>query len=275
MYYAYPEDKRAYECKNEFFFGTELIVAPITEHTSTDNNMAGVSVWIPEGRFTDIFTGRIYSGNQFVKMYRDIENIPVLAKAGAIIPMSVNDKDNDCSNPEEMELWVYRGNNTFNLYEDDGESLSYLDGAYCETAFTVKEDGSTVTFSIENKEGDISVVPEKRKYNIYFKDVVGAEVAVKVNGRARKADAKKCGGVLCVTVSAAPSDAVEITLNDADYLKNRDKKQELTETIAKFQMGNDYKGMIFTDFLKNEKSLPPLAENFTGPIKEILKLYRG
>ena len=40
-------------------------------------------------------------------------------------------------------------------------------------------------------------------------------------------------------------------------------------------MGNDYKGMIFTEFLKNEKSLPPLAENFTGPINEILKLYRG
>ncbi len=275
MYYAYPEEKRAYECKNEFFFGTELIVAPITEHTSTDNNMAGVSVWIPEGRFTDIFTGRIYSGNQFVKMFRDIENIPVLAKAGAIIPMSVNDKDNDCSNPEALELWVYRGNNTFTLYEDDGESLSYMDGAYLKTAFTVKEDGSTVTFNIAAGDGDTGVVPEKRKYDIYFKDIVGADVNVKVNGRTRKADVKKCGGVLCVCISIAPTDAVEITLSDADYLKNRDKKQELTETIAKYQMTNDYKGMIFTDFLKTEKALPPLAETYTGPIKEILRLYRG
>ena len=275
MYYAYPEEKRSYECKNEFFFGTELIVAPITEHTSTDNNMAGVSVWIPDGRFTDIFTGRIYSGNQFVKMYRDIENIPVLAKAGAIIPMSVNDTDNDCSNPEEMELWVYRGNNTFKLYEDDGESLSYMDGAYLKTPFIVKEDGSTVTFTIAPGEGDVSVVPEKRKYDVYFKDIVDADIEVRINGKKQKAKAKKCKGIICVTVSIAPTDEVVITLSDADYLKNKDKKQELTETIAKYQMANDYKGMVFTDFLKTEKALPPLAETYMGPIKEILRLYRG
>ena len=275
MYYAYPEEKRAYECKNEFFFGTELIVAPITEHTSTDNNMASVSVWVPEGRFTDIFTGRIYSGNQFVKMYRDIENIPVLAKAGAIIPMSVNDRVNDCTNPEDLELWVYRGNNTFTLYEDDGETLSYKDGAYLKTPFTVKEDGSTVTFVIAKGEGDVSVVPEKRNYTIKFKDIAGADVTVKVNGRKRNVNAGRCGGTLVLNITASPEDCVEITLADSVYLTNKDKKQALTETIAKYQMGNDYKGMIFTEFLKNEKSLPPLAENFTGPINEILKLYRG
>ncbi len=275
MYYIYPEEKNAYECKNEFFFGTELIVAPITEHTSVDNNMASVNVWIPEGRFTDIFTGRIYSGNRFVKMYRDIENIPVLAKAGAIIPMSVNEKLNDCSNPEDLELWVYRGNNTFVLYEDDGETLSYKDGAYLKTPFTVKEDGSKVTFTIAKGEGDVSVVPEKRNYTIKFNDIVDADVTVKVNGRERKADVKKCKGTLVVEISAAPTATVEISFSDCLYLANKDKKQELTETIAKFQMGNDYKGMVFTEFLKNEKSLPPLAENFTGPIKEILKLYRG
>ena len=95
-------------------------------------------------------------------MYRDIENIPVLEKAGAIIPMSVNEKLNDCSNPEDLELWVYRGNNTFVLYEDDGETLSYQDGAYLKTPFTGKEDGSKVTFTIAQGEGDVSVVPEKR-----------------------------------------------------------------------------------------------------------------
>ena len=39
MYYAYPEDENAYKCRNEFFFGTELIAAPITEHTSDKTNL--------------------------------------------------------------------------------------------------------------------------------------------------------------------------------------------------------------------------------------------
>ena len=275
MYYAYPQEERAYECKNQFFFGTELIVAPITEHTSPDTNMAGVMTWIPEGRYTDIFTGRIYSGNHYVKMYRDIDYIPVLAKEGAIIPLDANDRINDCSNPKELEVLIYRGNNTFTLYEDDGETLSYQDGAYCKTAFTVEENGSQVKFTINKGEGDVSVVPQRRTYNLMFKDIVDAQVSVLVNGKAVEAKLSKRGGTLTVVIEATPKSKVEITLEDCTYLANKDRRKELTETIAKFQMGNDYKGMVFTAFLDSEKGLPPLAEDFTGPIKEILKLHRG
>lgn len=275
MYYAYPERKSAYECKNQFFFGTELIVAPITEHTSTDNNMASVNVWIPEGRYTDIFTGRIYCGKRFLRMYRDIENIPVLAKAGAIIPMSANDRNNDCSNPVDMELLIYRGNNTFELYEDDGETLSYQNGAYCKTPFTVKENGSSVSFTIGAGEGDVSVVPEKRNYKLLFKDIVDGEITVKVNDRKRAAKTEKGKTTTIILDGIAPTDTVEIEFLDCVYLTNIDKKQALTETIAKYQMGNDKKGLLFTEFLKTEKPLPPMADNFSGPIEEILALYRG
>ena len=40
-------------------------------------------------------------------------------------------------------------------------------------------------------------------------------------------------------------------------------------------MGNDKKGLLFTEFLKTEKPLPPMADNFLGPIREIEALYRG
>ena len=275
MYYAYPERKSAYECKNQFFFGTELIVAPITEHTSTDNNMASVNVWIPEGRYTDIFTGRIYCGKRFVRMYRDIENIPVLAKAGAIIPMSANDRTNDCTNPVDMELLIYRGNNTFKLYEDDGETLSYQNGAFCKTPFTVKENGSSVSFTIDKGEGDISVVPEKRSYKLFFKDIVNAEITVKVNGRKRALKTENGKTITILLEGIAPTDKVEIEFLDCVYLTNIDKKQALVETISKYQMSTDKKGLLFTEFLKTEKALPPMADNFSGPIEEILALYRG
>ena len=275
MYYEYPERKSAYECKNQYFFGTELIVAPITEHTSADNNMASVNVWIPEGRYTDIFTDRIYCGKRFVRMYRDIENIPVLAKAGAIIPMSANCTENDCSNPVDMELLVYRGNNTFRLYEDDGETLAYRDGAFCETPFTVKENGSAVTFTIGKAEGDATVVPEKRNYKIFFKDIVNAEITVKVNGKKRALKTEKGKTVTILLEGITPADTVEIEFSDCEYLTNIDKKQALTQTIAKYQMGNDKKGLLFTEFLKTEKPLPPMADNFLGPIREIEALYRG
>lgn len=269
MYYAYPEDENAYNCKNEFFFGTELIVAPITEHTSLKTNLAGVNVWIPDGRYTDIFTGRIYEGNQFVKMYRDIENIPVLAKAGAIIPMSENDRTNDCSNPEVLELLVYRGNNTFTLYEDDGETLSYQNGEYLKTAFAVKEDGDRVSFAITKEEGTASVVPENRTFVIKFKDIVDGKVTVSVDGAEIISN-----GTLEVKVTAKADATILITVENCIYLANADKTQELTRIISKFQMSTDRKGMIFTDFIKNNKPLRRVSKDFTGPIEEIMKLWR-
>lgn len=267
MYYAYPTDENAYNCKNEFFFGTELIVAPITEHTSDKTNLAGVNVWVPQGRYTDIFTGRIYEGSQLVKMYRDIENIPVLAKSGAIIPMSADGKTNDCSNPEILELLVYRGNNTFTLYEDDGDTLSYRNGEYLKTAFTVKENGDKVSFSIAKSEGDASVVPEIRTFVVKFKDITDGKVSVNIDG-ANVAN----NGTLEVTVTAKADTEIEITVEDCTYLANADQKQELTRVISKFQMSTDRKGKMFSAFIKNGKPLKNIPKYFKEPIEEILKL---
>ena len=266
MYYAYPTDENAYKCKNEFFFGTEMIVAPITEHTSLKTNLAGVNVWLPEGRFTDVFTGRIYEGNKFVKMYRDIENIPVLAREGAIIPMSANDRTNDCSNPDMLEVLVYRGNNTFTLYEDDGETLSYQNGEYLKTAFTVSEDGNKVTFKINKAEGDSSVAPKNRTYVIKFKDIIKGDISANVDYTVSNED------TLEVTVKASPDDTVEITIDNCEHLQNVDKKKALTNVISKFQMSTDKKGMIFGKFVKDNKPLKNIAKEFKGPIEEILNL---
>ncbi|MBR2869727.1 MAG: DUF5110 domain-containing protein [Clostridia bacterium] len=274
MYYAYPDDENAYKCRNEFYFGTELIAAPITEHTSDKTNLAGVKVWIPEGRYTDIFTGRIYSGNKFVKMFRDMETIPVLAKEGAIIPMSADGRANDCSNPETLEVLVYRGNNTFTLYEDDGETLSYQNGEYLKTAFTVAENGKNVSFKIAKAEGTSAVVPEKRTYILKFKDIVEGKVSVTVDGAKADGESITANGTLVVKVSVSPDSTVEVSVDDCRYLENADEKQLLINTIAKFQMGNDRKGMLFTGFLKNGKKLPSVNKVFAEPIEEILNLHR-
>lgn len=273
MYYAHPKEESAYNCKNEFFFGTELIVAPITEHTSSDTNMACVNVWIPKGRYTDIFTGRIYSGNKFVKMYRDVETIPVLAKEGAIIPMSKSSKTNDCSNPDTLELLVYRGDNTFTLYEDDGETLSYQQGQYLKTDFTVKQRGDKLIFAINKKEGTADVVPAKRNYVLKFKDVISAEVAATVAGKKANAAVINKDGTVQVTLALSPDAEAEVVLSDCVYLKNEDKKQALTKVISKFQMSNDKKTRIFGKFIKGEGELPKnLSEDFAGPINEIFAL---
>ena len=121
MYYSYPEHQNAYNFKNQYMFGSELMVCPITSSQNPETNMGEVSAWIPKGRWTDIFTDQSYEGDKIISLHRDIDTIPVLAKEGAIVPFS-KPNGNDTSNPKELEIWIYSGNNSFALYEDNGKT---------------------------------------------------------------------------------------------------------------------------------------------------------
>jgi alpha-glucosidase (family GH31 glycosyl hydrolase) len=138
MYYRYDVDE-AYSAKNQYIFGGQLMVCPITVPTDKKLNLAAVDVWLPEGRWTDIFNGRIYEGGRIVKMYRDLDSIPVLAPAGAIVPMYKNDRSNDLSLEQPLEIHIWRGNGHYEMYDDDGETCNFEDGKFALTHFDLVE----------------------------------------------------------------------------------------------------------------------------------------
>jgi hypothetical protein len=62
LYYTYPENKESFEYGNEYFFGSELLVCPVTSKLDSKTKMASTKMWLPEGRWTNIFDGKIYKG---------------------------------------------------------------------------------------------------------------------------------------------------------------------------------------------------------------------
>lgn len=272
MYYSYPQEKQAYNVPNQFTFGSELIVAPITEPVNDKTNLAGVTAWLPKGRYTDIFTGRIYEGGKNITMYRGIESIPVLAREGSIIPLSANGLTNDSSNPHELDVMIYRGNNTFELYEDDGVSMKFENGEYAFTPLEVSESGKKVSFTISPVNGDANVVPEKRKYNLQFKDIVKAEkISVTVNGSPREYETINGDTVTIAVSDIIPTDKVIVELEQIEHLKNEDVREALINLISKFQIDNNKKKNVFTKFIDSPYTMRiPCKEPFKGPIEEIL-----
>lgn len=270
MYYSDPKDPRAYKCPNEFYFGTELIVCPITEKCDKKTGLAGTTVYLPKGRYIDIFTGRIYNGNTLTEFYRDQSVIPVLAKSGAIIPLSNSYLTNDISNPESFEILISRGNNKFTLYEDDGETMNYRYGAYCETDFEVNSAGTELIFRIHPVKGDISLIPERRKYDLSFIDICSYEEAkLIINDKLSNSFevAKNKNTVKISLDSVSPSDFTEIRLIGIKTLKNKPKKVLQTEIISKYKGSNDKKAARLTGFIKHghhavipAKLKKPLAE---------------
>ena len=240
MYYHYPNVKEAYKVPNQYYFGSELIVCPVTKKVNKKVNLAQVKVWLPKGRYTDIFTNYVYEGGRMVTMSRDLEHIPVLAKEGAIIPLS-SDKGNKCDNPTNMKVLVYRGNNSYTLYEDDGLTNGYKYGKFATTTMTVSEKDNVVKFVINPVEGDESVVPTCRKYTICLKDIVGGKLYV--NGEEKEFSEE-------ITVHVNAMDGLEIMVADVKVKDNGDAIENVKVIFSRAQGGNFSKMIRFLPLQK-------------------------
>lgn len=116
---------------------------------------------LPEGKWTDYFTGEIYEGK--------IEYLPPEGKGGALFvksgsiivtqpPMLYLDE----KLPEQYNVALYPGEEcSFDLIEDDGITYDYLNNAYCSTHMHMdKFDGNTLCFSVNKRQGQFEKMPD-------------------------------------------------------------------------------------------------------------------
>ena len=213
MYYYNPRCLESYRVPNEYYFGTGLIVAPITSPRLSGLNRAKERVWLPEGTFIDFFSGTIYEGGRMMDMYRDINTMPVFAKAGAVIPMTEEiDAVSTCGNPSSLTLKVYAGaDGSFSLYEDDNETCDYEKGICAITEFEWKWDGEQ-RFVVHPVQGELSLVPEKRDYTIEIWGCTESEVLCTSNGKTAEAEASYDADKNCLKITVSQADACAETV---------------------------------------------------------------
>ena len=179
LYYRWDQDE-AYEAKNQYCFGPSLMVSPVTAPADKRLNLSCVRTWLPEGRWTDIFSGRIYKGDRWVNLYRDLDSIPVLAQEGSIVPMYRNADTNDLSLEQPLEIHLWRGNGSFDLYEDDGETMAFEKGQYAVTSFRLEEQGNNLRLTITPPADSHGLLPARRTMYLKFRDVETDEMVVTV-----------------------------------------------------------------------------------------------
>jgi hypothetical protein len=121
--------------------------------------------------------------------YGKLSEIPVYARAGAIIPLGKQGEWGGVKLPQELTMRIFPGaDNTFELYEDDGSTCNYLAGAYAISRFSqgwISDNGTTsIKFTIHPVEGDRSMIPANRLMDLDF-IAVGepGELIYTVNGR--------------------------------------------------------------------------------------------
>ena len=200
MYYGNMDSAEAIRAKDQYFFGTELLAAPVVKPVSEKTGLATQKVWFPPGNWFNFFTGEQITGGTWHTVKAALEDIPVFAKAGAIVPLAPRVGWGGVENPEELDLYIFPGaDNVFELYEDDGETTDYQRGKYAITRFILERN----VFTIQSVSGDISLVPPERTYRIHLR---GVEETTSLNG---KYDHSTCTLSL-EAVTLKPTDSVQI-----------------------------------------------------------------
>lgn len=78
MFYEFPDDETCWELKDQYMFGSDLLIAPIVYE-----NMTSRKVYLPKGAvWTSLHDGKQYEGGQFVLVDAPLDVIPVFTKNG-------------------------------------------------------------------------------------------------------------------------------------------------------------------------------------------------
>ena len=176
MYHLAPDEERAYAVPNQYAFGSELLVAPITKPRDPVTLRGAVRTWLPPGAWIDIFTSTAYDGDREIELHRDGSSIPVLLRAGGILPLAAADDLDATRNPERLEVLVAPGaDGEFTLVEDDGTGTTPETIPTARTTLTWHQDAGGLT--IGAADDPHGVLPAARTWTVTF---VGTDVSITI-----------------------------------------------------------------------------------------------
>ena len=159
---------------------TSMPGLPPRRHSSKNKKGAKPRrVYLPAGRkFYDFYTRAVYEGGQTIEIPVTMASIPLFLPEGAIIPLATNQIFNAAT--ESITglhlICAPDRDGSFTLYDDEGDSYRYEQGAYTETPLTW--DDSARVLTIGARQGSYPGMPQSQTYRVVLGDqeqVVTAE----------------------------------------------------------------------------------------------------
>ena len=176
-------DANTYTIADQYMFGDNFMVCPVTVKGAQTR-----TIYLPAGTWFDYWTGQRYSGKQYIHILCPLDKLPLFVKAGAIIPMQPEMTYMDEKPVDVITLDIFPDKtSSFNMYEDDGLSLKYQQGAYAITAINASVTDVGFTLQIPKPQGDFT--PTLHTYMAKIHWAGKQPVAVTESGKAlNKAD---------------------------------------------------------------------------------------
>ncbi|KAK3048725.1 hypothetical protein LTR09_010034 [Extremus antarcticus] len=281
LYWEFPAQQSAYKFPTQFYFGSSLIVAPILQPRNPNTNLAKTKAWIPPCRHVDVLTGVVYDGDQEIDMYRPLDQLPLLAAEGSIIPLDAEHVPlNGCPNPQAFEVLVVIGRDArFEILENtqDDENSQATDGSQ-----------RSIPIDYDQAAGRLQVPGTGRAWTFRFLSTNIDSLAIRVLTDGKQSNKAECttestNGVPTTVVKVPtisnPESAIVIELGPDPHFAITDHTQHIRDLILDFQISNILKNDIWEIIQAKQPVSTKMArlislgldKDWFGPIAELLQ----
>ncbi len=129
LYYYSFADSNAYHAEEQYYWGDNILVAPVTSQ-----GISSMNLYLPAGKWYGLTTNAVTNGGQWVSQPVDIKDIPVFVKEGSFIPMWTPKeaaKSTDEYDSKDLTIRYYPAAtaSTYIWFDDDGISTKTLEKA--------------------------------------------------------------------------------------------------------------------------------------------------
>ena len=190
LYYYSFSDSSAYKAEDEYFWGENILVAPVTSAGLTAR-----MIYMPRGKWYSLATNTITEGGQWINTNLDIKNIPVFVKEGSFIPMWISKEPINSTeefDSKEITIRYYPSSQpaSYVWFDDDGNTAKTLEKADYELiTFKGITMGNAITIDITTNNPNNYGRRSKRRFRIEIAGASGLDPNVTVNGKSLPATA--------------------------------------------------------------------------------------
>jgi alpha-glucosidase/alpha-D-xyloside xylohydrolase len=146
LWLYYDDDLKAASRGDEFLWGRDILVAPVTELAATSR-----ALYLPKGSWYDFWTNEKLEGGRQISKPVDLGTTPLYVRAGAILPMSPVKQYTGEKVNASLTITIYPGaDGHFALYDDDGVSFDFEKGQYNSVDLTWSDQDRRLTITPRN-----------------------------------------------------------------------------------------------------------------------------
>ncbi|TQV90439.1 alpha-xylosidase [Cordyceps javanica] len=256
VYWEHPERDEAYGVPNQYYFGSQMLVAPITSPQNRGTKTGKVKAWLPPGTWVDFFTGVVYDGNRSMWLSRTLDKMPLLMRQGAIVALDAAlEGTNGAANPRGFEIVAVVGaDGRFDILEEDESAEGSAD----------KAPWVKTSISFDQRRGILSIGPNRsgalaysRTWSVRLLGVRNSDGITASIGGVSKADISMKSvenGTVVDLGRIAPGDTAIVYLGPNRQLAVNDPESLIYPILYDAQVGIQLKEKI--DAIISPKDVP-------------------